>query len=391
MATLISNQDNNLWSFQSPEVNPNDWRSVLARHNDIDWNNPAEVKAFEQELAKLPGFQGKYYTLDSITPSADEPAPWDWHQYDVPLPTLLDPKQAAAYNPNDAEPLTPIVRKYAAYDPSRDNLSIVQRQVPPYTLAASPFDEEDGENNSDLENGENRYNQLWKDYNMDRHNAMSRLRYAPIFGSLFEMNNPDNQIDSNPYEQLYWNTLSRSRVSADPPIAPVRYARYDPNAQAARQMSALAQANRSIQQSYAGRPGLAAGALANLFMRGNEQAGEAFRQGQLYNNNVAQQEDQANYQRRAEWLARRNDAMKQNSMLESTFGNAVNDLRQNADMANMQTRFGNRQQFYKNLGLLGQDSQNQFLAGLATIHGTESGGTNSTLQDQLLKQQQQQG
>lgn len=235
--------------------------------------------------------------------------------------------------------------------------------------------------------GAERYDQLWNALQMDRQKALQNLRYAPIFGSLYEMNNPANLIDSDPYERLYWNTLSRSRVSADGPVAPVRYDRYDPNAQMARMASSQAQAARTMQQMYGSRPGLASGALANLFQRGNEQMGEAARQGQLYNNQIAMQEDQANYQRQADWLNRRAAAMQHNSQLESAFGNAVNELWQNRDMTNKATRFGNRQQFYKNLGLLGQDASNQYRAGMSTIMGLESGGATNPWDNPQKKEQ----
>lgn len=234
-----------------------------------------------------------------------------------------------------------------------------------------------------------RYAQLWDALQMDKQKALQNLRYAPIFGSLYEMNNPDNLVDPDPYEQLYWNTLSRSRISADGPVAPVRYDRYDPNAQMARLASSQAQAARSMQQTYGSRPGLAAGALANLFMRGNEQMGQAAMQGQMYNNQIAMQEDQANYQRQADWLNRRAAAMQHNSQLEMGFGNAVNELLQNTDMTNRATRFGNRQQFYKNLGLLGQDAGNQYRAGISTIMGLESGGATNAWDDPQKKDETQ--
>ncbi len=246
-------------------------------------------------------------------------------------------------------------------------------------------EEEDDPLKKDKDEAAKRYAQLWDALQMDKQKALQNLRYAPIFGSLYEMNNPDNLVDSDPYEQLYWNTLSRARISADGPVAPVRYDRYDPNAQMARMASSQAQAARSMQQTYGSRPGLAAGALANLFMRGNEQMGQAALQGQMYNNQVAMQEDQANYQRQAEWLNRRAAAMQHNSQLEAMFGNSVNDLWQNADMANRATKFGNRQQFYKNLGLLGQDAGNQYRAGMSTIMGFESGGATNAWDDQQEK------
>lgn len=255
-----------------------------------------------------------------------------------------------------------------------------QPQQPVTPQQPAPTDDDDPYA-KDKEEAAKRYAQLWDALQMDKQKALQNLRYAPILGSLYEMNNSGNLVDPDPYEQLYWNTLSRSRVSADGPAAPVRYDRYDPNAQMTRLASSQAQTARTMQQMYGSRPGLASGALANLFMRGNEQMGQAALQGQMYNNQIAMQEDQANYQRQADWLNRRAAAMQQNSQMEAAFGNAVNELRQNADMANRATRFGNRQSFYKNLGLLGQDAGNQYRAGMSTIMGLESGGATNPWDD----------
>ena len=94
----------------------------------------------------------------------------------------------------------------------------------------------------------------------------------------------------------------------------------------------------------------------------------------MYNNNIQRAEDQANFDRWREWQSRRNAAQQYNSQLESSIGSAVAGLYMDADDANRKTRFGNRQNFYRNLGLLGQDERNKWMAGVSALNGMESAG-----------------
>lgn len=342
---IANNQDYGIYKFQSV---PDGGSSIPWSFGAYGKRGPYDRSAWERPWGELAGPANDQIAMNRFFMHPDNPAYTPYYDSDHNLQTGVWSQPQKPVNPEQLH-------------------ETEQEEDDPYA--------------ADKKAAAERYAQLWDALQMDKQKALQNLRYAPIFGSLYEMNNPDNLVDPDPYEQLYWNTLSRSRVSADGPVAPVRYDRYDPNAQMARLASSQAQAARSMQQTYGSRPGLAAGALANLFMRGNEQMGQVALQGQMYNNQIAMQEDQANYQRQADWLNRRAAAMQQNSQLEMGFGNAVNELLQNTDMTNRATRFGNRQQFYKNLGLLGQDAGNQYRAGMSTIMGLESGGATNAWDD----------
>lgn len=218
------------------------------------------------------------------------------------------------------------------------------------------------------------YDKRYRDMGLDKADALSYLRYAPIFGSLYEMYNDDNLVNPDPYANMLNDTLARARMGTDPAMAGVRYERINPMAQAAAMRSQMAQGVRSIASAYGNRPGLAAGAIANMMYQGNQAIGNSLHAAQLYNNNIQRAEDQANFDRWREWQSRRNAAQQYNSQLESSIGSAVAGLYMDADEANRQTRFGNRQNFYRNLGLLGQDERNKWMAGVSALNGMESAG-----------------
>lgn len=218
------------------------------------------------------------------------------------------------------------------------------------------------------------YDRRYRDMGLDKADALSYLRYAPIFGSLYEMYNDDNLVNPDPYANMLNDTLARARMGTDPAMAGVRYERINPMAQAAAMRSQMAQGVRSIASAYGNRPGLAAGAIANMMYQGNQAIGNSLHAAQLYNNNIQRAEDQANFDRWREWQSRRNAAQQYNSQLESSIGSAVAGLYMDADEANRQTRFGNRQNFYRNLGLLGQDERNKWMAGVSALNGMESAG-----------------
>lgn len=218
------------------------------------------------------------------------------------------------------------------------------------------------------------YYKRYRDMGLDKADALSYLRYAPIFGSLYEMYNDDNLVNTEPYANMLNDTLARARMGTDPAMAGVRYERINPMAQAAAMRSQMAQGVRSIASAYGNRPGLAAGAIANMMYQGNQAIGNSLHAAQLYNNNIQRAEDQANFDRWREWQSRRNAAQQYNSQLESSIGSAVAGLYMDADEANRQTRFGNRQNFYRNLGLLGQDERNKWMAGVSALNGMESAG-----------------
>lgn len=218
------------------------------------------------------------------------------------------------------------------------------------------------------------YDRRYRDMGLDKADALSYLRYAPIFGSLYEMYNDDNLVNPEPYANMLNDTLARARMGTDPAMAGVRYERINPMAQAAAMRSQMAQGVRSIAAAYGNRPGLAAGSIANMMYQGNQAIGNSLQSAQLYNNNIQRAEEQANFDRWREWQSRRNAAQQYNSQLESSIGSAVAGLYMDADEANRQTRFGNRQNFYRNLGLLGQDERNKWMAGVSALNGMESAG-----------------
>lgn len=218
------------------------------------------------------------------------------------------------------------------------------------------------------------YDRRYRDMGLDKADALSYLRYAPIFGSLYEMYNDDNLVNPEPYANMLNDTLARARMGTDPAMAGVRYERINPMAQAAAMRSQMAQGVRSIAAAYGNRPGLAAGSIANMMYQGNQAIGNSLQAAQLYNNNIQRAEEQANFDRWREWQSRRNAAQQYNSQLESSIGSAVAGLYMDADEANRKTRFGNRQNFYRNLGLLGQDERNKWMAGVSALNGMESAG-----------------
>ena len=221
---------------------------------------------------------------------------------------------------------------------------------------------------------EEEYNRRYSRMGLTTSERLKNLRYAPVVGSLFEMFNKSNLADAEPYIKQYQRTLDASRVSTDPMMPLVRYDRYDPTFEAARQKSSEAQALRLIGQGYGNRPGLSAGAISNLFMKGNEAAGELYRKGQLYNQDIANLEEQANRARMQDWLQRHNANQQFNAQLAYQTGNMINDVMQGTDNMNRQTKFNARQMFYKNLGLLGQDEMNRWNAGVTALNGFESAG-----------------
>lgn len=221
---------------------------------------------------------------------------------------------------------------------------------------------------------EQEYNRRYSRMGLTTSERLKNLRYAPVVGSLFEMFNKSNLADAEPYIKQHQRTLDASRVSTDPMMPLVRYDRYDPTFEAARQKSSEAQALRSISQGYGNRPGLSAGAISNLFMKGNEAAGELYRKGQLYNQDIANIEEQANRARIQDWLQRHNANQQFNAQFAYQTGNMINDVMQGTDNMNRQTQFNARQMFYKNLGLLGQDEMNRWNAGVTALNGFESAG-----------------
>ena len=221
---------------------------------------------------------------------------------------------------------------------------------------------------------EEEYNRRYSRMGLTTSERLKNLRYAPVVGSLFEMFNKSNLADAEPYIKQYQRTLDASKVSTDPMMPLVRYDRYDPTFEAARQKSSEAQALRSISQGYGNRPGLSAGAISNLFMKGNEAAGELYRKGQLYNQDIANIEEQANRARMQDWLQRHNANQQFNAQFAYQTGNMINDVMQGTDNMNRQTKFNERQMFYKNLGLLGQDEMNRWNAGVTALNGFESAG-----------------
>lgn len=232
---------------------------------------------------------------------------------------------------------------------------------------------EESEENKNAEAYDKRYERM----RLGEADRLSKLRYAPIADSLYEMYNEDNLVDGRPYEQRYYDTLGRSLISADAPMRPVSYDRYDPEAEAARVRALQAQAVRSTAAMYGNRPGLAAGAIASLFANGNEQAGKMQRDAALQNQQIAQAEDQLNMQRMEDWLDRRKAAAQQNSQLQYRTGDAVNEMWNKADEANRATRFGARQNFYNNLMQLGQESYDYWRSGISALNGFESAGFHS--------------
>ena len=226
----------------------------------------------------------------------------------------------------------------------------------------------------EIANNAEMYDRRYRAMGLDKADALSYLRYAPIFGSLYEMYNDDNLVNPEPYANMLNDTLARARMGTDPAMAGVRYERINPMAQAAAMRSQMAQGVRSIASAYGNRPGLAAGAIANMMYQGNQAIGNSLQAAQMYNNNIQRAEDQANFDRWREWQSRRNAAQQYNSQLESSIGSAVAGLYMDADEANRQTRFGNRQNFYRNLGLLGQDERNKWMAGVSALNGMESAG-----------------
>lgn len=229
-------------------------------------------------------------------------------------------------------------------------------------------------NDDEIADNAEMYDRRYRDMGLDKADALSYLRYAPIFGSLYEMYNDDNLVNPEPYANMLNDTLARARMGTDPAMAGVRYERINPMAQAAAMRSQMAQGVRSIASAYGNRPGLAAGSIANMMYQGNQAIGNSLQSAQLYNNNIQRAEEQANFDRWREWQSRRNAAQQYNSQLESSIGSAVAGLYMDADEANRQTRFGNRQNFYRNLGLLGQDERNKWMAGVSALNGMESAG-----------------
>ena len=221
---------------------------------------------------------------------------------------------------------------------------------------------------------EEEYNRRYSRMGLTTSERLKNLRYAPVVGSLFEMFNKSNLADAEPYIKQHQRTLDASRVSTDPMMPLVRYDRYDPTFEAARQKSSEAQALRLIGHGYGNRPGLSAGAISNLFMKGNEAAGELYRKGQLYNQDIANIEEQANRARMQDWLQRHNANQQFNAQFAYQTGNMINDVMQGTDNMNRQTKFNERQMFYKNLGLLGQDEMNRWNAGVTALNGFESAG-----------------
>lgn len=230
---------------------------------------------------------------------------------------------------------------------------------------------------TEVEKNADAYDERYERMRLGEADRLSKLRYAPIANGLYEMYNEDNLVDGRPYEQRYYDTLGRSLISADGPAGPVRYDRYDPEAEAARARSLQAQAARSTAAMYGNRPGMAAGAIASLYANGNEMAGQMYRQAALQNQQIAQAEDQSNMQRMADWLGRRQAAAQQNSQLQYRTGDAVNEMWNKADEANRATRFGTRQSFYDNLMKLGQESYNYWRSGISALNGFESVGFHS--------------
>lgn len=267
--------------------------------------------------------------------------------------TIGDAGDLAAATPHGSVEMPDIRRSYQGYQSNG-------------STTATPDDE--------IADNAEMYDRRYRNMGLDKADALSYLRYAPIFGSLYEMYNDDNLVNPEPYANMLNDTLARARMGTDPAMAGVRYERINPMAQAAAMRSQMAQGVRSIAAAYGNRPGLAAGSIANMMYQGNQAIGNSLQSAQLYNNNIQRAEEQANFDRWREWQSRRNAAQQYNSQLESSIGSAVAGLYMDADEANRQTRFGNRQNFYRNLGLLGQDERNKWMAGVSALNGMESAG-----------------
>lgn len=295
-------------------------------------------------------------------------------------------KNEAANNTPQGEPtLEELVAKWKREGDADYDAAYKQYEADTWNDIINGFDEASATSDSNGETSEpsledilakqeEEYNRRYSRMGLTTSERLKNLRYAPVVGSLFEMFNKSNLADAEPYIKQYQRTLDASRVSTDPMMPLVRYDRYDPTFEAARQKSSEAQALRLIGQGYGNRPGLSAGAISNLFMKGNEAAGELYRKGQLYNQDIANIEEQANRARMQDWLQRHNANQQFNAQFAYQTGNMINDVMQGTDNMNRQTKFNERQMFYKNLGLLGQDEMNRWNAGVTALNGFESAG-----------------
>lgn len=264
---------------------------------------------------------------------------------------------------------------YGGVIPFRSDDMLREWNLAHYGKPLVPFAQLDKK--SEVDKNAEEYDRRYRRMKLDEADRLSKLRYAPLANSLYEMYNEDNLVDGSPYEQRYYDTLGRSLISADAPARPVRYDRYDPEAEAARARALQAQAVRSTAAMYGNRPGMASGAIASLFANGNEQAGKLQRDAALQNMQIAQAEDTINTQTVKDWLDRRQAAAQHNSQLQYRTGDSVNEMWNKADEANRATRYGTRQSFYDNLMRLGQEGYNYWRSGVSALNGFESAGFHS--------------
>lgn len=380
----------------------NPWEAkMMTIHNSYPYSGPLQTKVFTpstEEIFSGMTFNGQPVTISTWSPKGEltplqtktfsptDEEIWRGATFNGQPVSVPIRKNEAANNTPQGEPtLEELVAKWkregdADYDAAykqyeADTWNDIINGFGEASVTSDSNDETSGTSLEDiLARQEEEYNRRYSRMGLTTSERLKNLRYAPVVGSLFEMFNKSNQADAEPYIKQYQRTLDASRVSTDPMMPLVRYDRYDPTFEAARQKSSEAQALRSIGQGYGNRPGLSAGAISNLFMKGNEAAGELYRKGQLYNQDIANIEEQANRARMQDWLQRHNANQQFNAQLAYQTGNMINDVMQGTDNMNRQTEFNSRQMFYKNLGLLGQDEMNRWNAGVTALNGFESAG-----------------
>lgn len=374
---------------------------MMTIHNSYPYSRPLQTKVFTpstEEIFSGMTFNGQPVTISTWSPkgkltplqtktfSPTDDEIWRGAAFNGQPVSVPIRKNVAANNAPQGDPtLEELVAKWkkegdADYDAAykryeADTWNDVINGFGEASVTSDSYGETSEPSLEDiLAKQEEEYNRRYSRMGLTTAERLKNLRYAPVVGSLFEMFNKSNLADAEPYIKQYQRTLDASKVSTDPMMPLVRYDRYDPTFEAARQKSSEAQALRSISQVYGNRPGLSAGAINNLFMKGNEAAGGLYRKGQLYNQDIANIEEQANRARMQDWLQRHNANQQFNAQLAYQTGNMINDVMQGTDNMNRQTEFNARQMFYKNLGLLGQDEMNRWNAGVTALNGFESAG-----------------
>jgi len=215
---------------------------------------------------------------------------------------------------------------------------------------------------------------FWGMYDMmgvDRDKAISNARFAPVFGNIGEALSKDYRQSPAKYMDLYENTLRKSRMSYPGRARDVSFQRYNPTEEAARNRAMALNGIRNMQGVYGNRPGLAAGALSNLYQQGLNATSQANLQAQQLNNQIAMQEAAQNFQRLQAYNANKMQAAQQNSNMTFQQGNNMNNTLQSIDSYNKATGLGLRQNIYDNMGNVGIDAANRSRASLNTLFGTE--------------------